>query len=178
MTAPPMTEVQVELGEPAAAVGSFEQRSGEPQGKHAEEDADDPLLRERVGKELPDLSSNHGERLEDEMAEEKVGDGGGKPGEDGERKEDADVEEDQLSHGAREGRQCHRDGTGTRHGFLTLLFHHSCVTPGLVGLRLRRRRRLGEVPHWAGGRWEDSHAAVAGLTYGTDSEDDVVLGNG
>ena len=53
----------VELRKPATAVGAFEQRAGEPEGEHAEDDGEDAGVYERVGGELPDLPVDDSQRL-------------------------------------------------------------------------------------------------------------------
>ncbi len=60
---------EVELGEPAAAEGGFEERAGEPEGEHAEEDAEDALFDEGVGEELPDFAAQRRRGFEQEVAD-------------------------------------------------------------------------------------------------------------
>src|SRR6267154_1001222 len=64
---------EVEFGQPAGAEGGLEERAGEPEGEHAEEDGQDALLEEGVGDELPDFAVGDGAGFEPEVAEEKVG---------------------------------------------------------------------------------------------------------
>jgi hypothetical protein len=106
---------EVELAEPAAAEGGLEDGAGEPEGEHAEEDADEAVVDEGVGEELPDLAVGDGARFKEEMGEEDVFEARSEPVQEKEREEDAYVGEDELAGDAGEGWQAKRDGAGAGH---------------------------------------------------------------
>ncbi len=101
---------EVELAEPAAAKGGFEERTGEPEGEHAEEDAEDSLFDEGVGEELPDFAACCGEGFEQDVAEEDGFELRGEPAQEKQAEEGRDVQEDELAGGALKGWQAERDG--------------------------------------------------------------------
>jgi hypothetical protein len=105
----------VEFGEPATAKGGLEERAGEPEGEHAEEDAEEAVVDEGVGEELPDFAVEDGEWFEQEMASEEAFEVRCEPAEENDREEGANVRKNELAGDASEGRQAERDGTGAGH---------------------------------------------------------------
>src|SRR5256885_1862605 len=82
---------KVALGEPAGDEGGFEERAGEPEGEHAEEDGENALLEEGVGEELPELAVGDGAGLQHEMADEELGQVRSEPAEEEDGEEGRDV---------------------------------------------------------------------------------------
>ena len=111
---------EVEFGEPAGAEGGFEERAGEPEGEHAEEDGENALFDEGVGEELPEFAVDDGEGLEDEMAAGGARDVRGEPAQEEDGEEDRDVGEDELAGDAGEGGEAERDGAGAGHAFFLI----------------------------------------------------------
>ncbi len=111
---------EVELGEPAAAEGGFEERAGEPEGEHAEEDAENALVDEGVGEELPELAVDDSEGFEDEMALQQERDVRGEPAEEEQTEEDRDVRKDELASDACKCWKAERDGAGAGHAFFLI----------------------------------------------------------
>jgi hypothetical protein len=103
-----------ELAEPAATVGGLEDGPGEPEGDHGEEDAEDALLHEGIGDELPYFAVCDGARLEEEMAEIDV-ELRGEPTQEEDGEKGADVREDELARCSFKSRETERDGAGARH---------------------------------------------------------------
>ena len=111
---------EVKLGEPAAAEGGFEERACEPEGEHAEEDAENALVDEGVGEELPELAVDHGEGFEDEVALQQQCGVRREPAEEEQTEEDRDVRKDELASDACKCWEAERDGTGAGHAFFLI----------------------------------------------------------
>jgi hypothetical protein len=83
--------------------------------EHAEENAQDALLDEGIGDELPDFTMRDGEGLEDEMAEKNYSDVRRNPVQQANCEESGNVGQDEFAGDASKSRKTERDWAGARH---------------------------------------------------------------